>query len=485
MTAPTRSYDEAVPARRWSTPRRLFSVDVRSLAAFRIAFGVLVACDLLARFPLIEALYTDQGFVPRHFVPLGVLGYTPFDLYRFHGSYAWAAAWVGVTFVCSVLFAAGFRTRLSSVALWVLMLALARRNQVAVDGGDAVALSLLFWSMFLPLGACWSIDARRREPSSNIVCSPATAALLLQPALLYFVAGWAKDSPAWKDGHAVILALNETEWVRPLGVWLRQQERVVRVLSFATRMIEIGAPLLLFLPVFTQRARAVAVFFLVALQVGLASALRLHFFPFYSSVAWLAFVPSSWWDRLSQKASFARAPSSARSLEASRGARRLDNQLRGIASATVLAALFVGAGSGLLARDEQNPFSRISRAFGFAQEWNMYRNIPDDYVRLHTSGVLADGTAVDLGTDRGDLTDSPLDDWVRTYRGGLILESMRSAGPERQQAFARYICKRWNSNAARGTELVALKLSNRVIWQYVPREVPEPVVRHEPCGPPP
>jgi uncharacterized membrane protein YphA (DoxX/SURF4 family) len=483
MTATTHPNSETAPARRWSTLKRLFSVDARSLAAFRIGFGVLIACDLFARFPLIEALYTDQGFVPREIVPLGVLGHTPFDVYRFDGSYAWAAAWIGLTFVCSLLFAVGLWTRLSSVVLWVLMLALARRNQVAVDGGDAVALSLLFWSMFLPLGACWSLDARRRGSSAKIVCSPATAALLLQPALLYFMAGLAKDTSAWRDGYAVILALNETEWVMPLGIWLRQHERAVRVLSDATRIVEIGAPLLLFLPVFTQRARGVAIFLLIGLQVGLASTLRLHFFPFYSSVAWLSFVPSSWWDRLSQRVSSARAVSSTGSLAEGRGDRGFVRQLRGVASAAVLAALLFGVGSSSLASDEQNLFSRISRAFGFAQEWNMYRDIPNDYVRLHTDGVLSDGTTLDLATDRGDLTESPLDDWARSYRGGLILESMRTAGPERQRAFARFICGRWNTNPARRTELVALKLSNRVIWQYVPRAVPEPVVHYEPCVP--
>ncbi len=95
-------------------------------------------------------------------MPVGFLSRTPLDWYRFDGSYAWALGSVVLTLLCSILFAIGFRTRFMTVALWVLMTALLRRNQLATDGGDSVARCLLFWSMFLPLGAFWSVDVSGR-----------------------------------------------------------------------------------------------------------------------------------------------------------------------------------------------------------------------------------------------------------------------------------------------------------------------------------
>jgi hypothetical protein len=463
-----------LPQGLWTTLKRLFSIDVRSLAAFRIGLGVLIALDLLARFPLIEALYTDRGLAPRSLMTFGPLSRTPLDLYRFDGSYAWAAGWIGLTFLCSVLLAIGFRTRWVTVALWVLMSALFRRNQIATDGGDSIVRSFLLWSMFLPLGACWSVDARHRETTPSIACSPATAALLLQPALLYFIAGMVKDTPAWRDGHAVLLALHDTEWVRPLGVWLSEHERLVRVMTFGTRVVEIGAPLLLFLPILTQRARAVAISLLVALQVGLATSLRLNFFPFYSSVGWLAFVPTCWWNRFSAGGELSNCPAP------SDRAHPWETLLLRIADAVVICALCIGTVVGFVRTDKPSLVARTAIALGFAQRWNMYRNVGDDCVRIHVVGALANGATVDLRTYQGHQIDSPLEDWARSYRADLLLEAMRGGDCKLLRAFARFVCGRWNGGAARESELTALTFTTRVIWQYVPREVPE-VVRREPC----
>src|SRR5690349_12104298 len=44
---------------------RLFGVDLRSLAAFRIAAGIAVLVDLLLRARFLTAFYTDRGVLPR------------------------------------------------------------------------------------------------------------------------------------------------------------------------------------------------------------------------------------------------------------------------------------------------------------------------------------------------------------------------------------------------------------------------------------
>ena len=46
-----------------------FSIDLRSLAVFRIAFGTLLLCDLGLRAPLLETNYTDAGVMPRAILP--------------------------------------------------------------------------------------------------------------------------------------------------------------------------------------------------------------------------------------------------------------------------------------------------------------------------------------------------------------------------------------------------------------------------------
>ena len=57
-----------------TVPKRLFSIDLRSLAAFRMALGVLLLADLVMRAQDLSAHYTDWGVLPRdilsaHFWP--------------------------------------------------------------------------------------------------------------------------------------------------------------------------------------------------------------------------------------------------------------------------------------------------------------------------------------------------------------------------------------------------------------------------------
>ena len=47
---------------RW---RRAFSLDLRSLALFRIALGTVLLLSLIALLPDIDAFYTDGGVLPR------------------------------------------------------------------------------------------------------------------------------------------------------------------------------------------------------------------------------------------------------------------------------------------------------------------------------------------------------------------------------------------------------------------------------------
>jgi hypothetical protein len=52
----------------------------------------------------------------------------------------------------------GYRTRLATVLL-ALLASLQARNPTLIQGGDNLLLLLLFWGMFLPLGARFAIDA--------------------------------------------------------------------------------------------------------------------------------------------------------------------------------------------------------------------------------------------------------------------------------------------------------------------------------------
>ena len=96
-----------------------------------------------------------------------------------------------------------------------LLMSLQARNPAVRNGGDETFRLLLFWSMFLPLGASWSVDARRRTAQRRRASLPAAlpAALLLQVALIYPFNALYKDGAAWtSDFTALELFLGNARW---------------------------------------------------------------------------------------------------------------------------------------------------------------------------------------------------------------------------------------------------------------------------------
>ena len=50
---------------RLSGPREIFSLDLRSLALFRLGLGLVLVFDLCSRLGDVRAHYTDYGILPR------------------------------------------------------------------------------------------------------------------------------------------------------------------------------------------------------------------------------------------------------------------------------------------------------------------------------------------------------------------------------------------------------------------------------------
>src|SRR5262245_29245496 len=166
--------------------------------------------------------------------------------------------------------------------------------------------AMLFWSMFLPLGHCWSIDARRRAAADPGTAGPgrqavsvATIAYFLQIGFVYWFAVAHKSDPHWwSQGTAVYYALNVDQLVTPFGQWLLKYPDLLRILTHATMALEAFGPVLLFIPWRTAMFRSLAVALFAGFHIGMAMSMHLGMFSETSIVAWLPFLPGAFWDRL-------------------------------------------------------------------------------------------------------------------------------------------------------------------------------------------
>ena len=122
---------------------RLFSIDLRSLAVFRMALGGLLLADLYTRAQDLSAHYTDWGVLPRDVLFPYFADPVPFSLHLVTGSSFGQAIIFLIAGVFALALLVGFRTPMVTVASWLLLLSVQARNPRVLHDSD-VLLRLLF-----------------------------------------------------------------------------------------------------------------------------------------------------------------------------------------------------------------------------------------------------------------------------------------------------------------------------------------------------
>lgn len=280
---------------------RLFAIDTRTLALFRISLGTILLIDLIEKSLDIVAFYTDRGILPRD-IFLSQFKHTA--IWSFH--LVSGSVWIQLILfllasLAAVCLIVGYNTRMATILCWVLLTSLHYRNPMILQGGDVLLRMLTFWSMFVPLGSSYSIDrAIDPQPSSHNeqrIVSMGTTALLLQVVILYWFTALLKTDQKWiPDGTAIYYALMLDAFATPIGLWLRQFPLVMQALTYIVYVLEAGAIIFLMSPWRTMAIRSIGVILLIMMHIGIGVCMSLGLFPLVDIVALLLFIPSSWWD---------------------------------------------------------------------------------------------------------------------------------------------------------------------------------------------
>ncbi len=278
----------------------VFGADLRSLAVFRIVIALLVLADLANRATDLTAHYTDEGVLPRTDLVQEVLSPWSFSLNLMNGQPFFQALLFCVAAVAALGLLVGYRTRLMTVVVWVLLLSIQWRNPL-VGGADGPLLRLmLFWGMFLPLGAYWSVDSALRGAAQRLstrFLSLATLGLFMQIAFVYWFTAALKSGPEWRhDGTALYYALNLDQIATPVGRYLLNFPDLLTVLTFATYGLEALGPFLLFCPFFTGPVRTGAVMAFMSLHFGIWLSMDIGIFPWISAFCMVCFLPTWFWE---------------------------------------------------------------------------------------------------------------------------------------------------------------------------------------------
>jgi hypothetical protein len=113
-------------------------------------------------------------------------------------------------------------------------------------GADTLLRLLLFWSLFLPLGARASLDARRVRPArEGRALGVASAALLLQVAAVYPIAAFKRREPVWQELHFLGEAMRVDGVATRLGrLLLELPEALLSALTWLSLQLETWGVLL-------------------------------------------------------------------------------------------------------------------------------------------------------------------------------------------------------------------------------------------------
>jgi hypothetical protein len=464
-------------------------VDERALAAYRIALAFVVLLDLALAAVDATAFYTDAGVLPRSLLYAEFPVRGALSLHSLSGALWWQYALFALLALAAVSMGVGYRSRLSAAVTLVLVLSMGFRNPLVLNSGHSLLRQLLVWSVLLPIGARWSVDARRRatdehdepdepdetdEPDESaegsddgrgVVTSVATVGLFVQVLVVYGMNAVLKSrGRAWTSGDAVELVFGMDALTVYLGDVLAGQSLLLELGTHAWVALLYATPLLVLA---TGRLRALVVGAFASAHLGMALTLSLGVFPLVSITGLLVFLPPVAWDRVERVVDAhcrprtdralavlgRRAPDVSRSTgDASRTAARALDGLRTatriayrFAPVVLLAGVLVwnAAGFGLLAL----PGPVTDTIDPTEHRWDMFAPNPLSTDAWYaTVGTTTTGERVDAyaGTD-GLGPPRDVDATYPSQKWYLYLRNLRGDDADaRRDRLGAYLCERWN-----------------------------------------
>lgn len=406
----------------------VFAIDYRSLALFRITVGLVVLCSLSTFATVADMFLAADGVITDGAVR-----------YHHRGTWTWSAYWLydstwfryavlALTGAAAVSLVIGWRTRLSSILTWVLFASLHVHETPVIGGGEILLTLLLFWGMFLPLGARWSLDARNQPaPEEQSLTSAAATAVLLQMAMMYFFTGLSKCNDIWIGGSALDVAFSIDRATRPLGHILAGYPGLTSLLTRATLLAELILPFLLFSPWKLNWCRTIALLMLMSLHIGIELTMVVVMFSWASLAGLTSFIPTVWWEYPPLKqlqtsldslfgVAIPQQASKPKKRQKERQAKRVASERLGLRQLLVQAAIVVlilyvllynliaGYASPDLKRS-LGSFQRWGELLVLKQYWDMFGDPTPNCNDIACVARLRDGTQIDLLRGNLQVTD--------------------------------------------------------------------------------
>ena len=276
-----------------------YKCDLRALGLMRIGIALVIIADLLIRFGDLSAHYTGSGVWPSAL--LRNFGWQDgfWSVHRLFDTYAWELSLFIVHFMAAVFLLIGFKTKLTTLILWLLTVSLHNRNVFILQAGDDLLRMVLLWAVFMPWHVRYSVDSRR-EKRSALTSGFSYAGYFLLLVSVYFFAAILKYSAEWhQEGSAIYYALSLEQLRLPgIGDWLYGYPRCMQALTWLVLVLEFLIAGLILWPSKKGINRFIAFVLIVVLHAGIGATLYVGLFFVIGMVSAIGLLPGFVFDKL-------------------------------------------------------------------------------------------------------------------------------------------------------------------------------------------
>lgn len=276
---------------------RYLAVDLRTLGLYRIVIGTLLCLNCLRVWNDATLYYSNHGVLSNDWLLFRPMSEFGFSILAAFSSPAEVHVAFALAFACFFCFAIGYRTRLFNALSLLWITSLDNRLVLVENGGYVVVNLTVFWALFLPVGARFSIDALRsawREaPSAKaMVARPrpvgphhglAATFILVNFGIVYLFNVVNKYGATWRAGDTVHYVLHLDRLGTPIAAWFRETLPYVatRAATWAVLIVEAMIVMLIFWPRGRRYTRPFAQLLIVGLHTTFGVMMQLGPFSWF------------------------------------------------------------------------------------------------------------------------------------------------------------------------------------------------------------
>jgi len=294
-------------ARRWNV---FFHApcDGRIVASVRIGYAAIVLVHLAALYPDLDLFFTDAGLLPTNVAQQIVSPNSWSIFFSLPSTSAVVHACFWLTVAHAALLLVGFLPRLNALLLFVWILSFQVRNQIIQDGEDCLMRLMGFFIIFLPSGACWSVNSLLagtnlasgsheplsasdppRDSARYAVPGWPLRLLQIEMAAMFFSAALVKlGGYAWMNGTALyyVSRLDDLFGRFPAPAWVFDTPLLVAGITWLVLLIETLVPLLIWF----RETRLPCLAVLLVFHLANEWTMNLFVFHWLMICGWMAFL---------------------------------------------------------------------------------------------------------------------------------------------------------------------------------------------------